>query len=306
MQQPSVSHENTDENESDIFDQATQMMVDPTPTKRISVVAQSQCLPVNTPPWTMAARLPNDAIEQFEKQKQAEREAAKEKVRKRRYLFASSSEEEDDDESDLEFDLGKPAERIARMTAIKESTSDESLEEPAVENHSKNDAKNRSDEKRPPPKKQKSNDENVEVNGPQPAKRTTRQVSVKVSREEVARHLRNHDEAVKSKKTTKAPATKTDKSNHPKTAQQENSDPTEDATDVRKSKRTKKPVRNESPAPPPAREKRTQTNAKANADTPNAGRNTRGAKKAKPNNDGDGSPNDSLVIGTVSKNCRFF
>lgn len=300
--------ENSEETDSDMFDEATQLMteVSPAPTKRISLV--TQCGPTSTPPWSMAARLPNDAIEQFVKEKQAEREATKQKLQKRSYIFSSAEEDDDDDnESDLEFDLEKPAQRMSRLSAIKENSSDGSVEETTREqNNSNHDAKKQSDYKRPPMKKQKSNDENDEV----AAKRTTRSISVKVSREEVARHLRQNEEVVKPKKNTKATVeAKIDKSNTPKSAHQKKADPKEDTMNVRKSKRTKKSITNESSPPPPSssvREKKQQKDEKSKADTSSITRNTRGAKRAKADDD-DESANvkHSPIIGFVSKTIAF-
>lgn len=298
--QPAASHENSEGQETNIFDVATQMMTEavpapvPAPVKRISMVAsQSQCEPVNTPPWSMAARLTNEAIEQYEKQKQAEREAAKQKVRKRRYLFATS-DEDDDSESDLEFDLAKPAER---MLAIKENVSEDSVEEI----HSNDSAKKQSHQvhQQQPTKKQKTNDENINVAQQQPAKRNLRQFSVKVSRDEVEKELRNRNNAGKPKESTKSNEAKGDKTKPTKSAQQKDSYPKED---VRKSKRTKKLVTHDSPPAPAAREKNQQKNDKVRAGTPNQIRNTRSANKSK--TDGDDKRTNAEqppIIGTVSK-----
>lgn len=305
--QPSVAHDSPggSGSETDVYDEATQIIADaaPAPVKRISMVAtQSQCEPANTPPWSMAARLPNEAIEQYEKQKQAE-QAAKERIRKRRYLFATS-DEDDDSESDLEFDLAKPAERISsHLPAIKENASDDSIHE----NHLKGggSAKKQSGQKQPPTKKQKANDENIDVvqQQQQPGKRQTRQLSVKVSREEVEQHLRIRDEVVKPKESAKATVAKTAKS----AAQKNDSSPKEDAADVRKSKRTKKPVTKESPPAPATRGKKPQKpDENVRADTPKQTRNTRGAKKGMADDD-DERTNDkqSPIIGTVSKTVVF-
>lgn len=287
------------------------MMTEVTPptTKQISLLATQSVEPVNTPPWSMAARLPNDAIEQFEQQKEAERKKEKQKQQKRqkrKFLFADSSDEEDEStDDDLEFDLGKPAQRISSLTSIKENVSDESIEEKTLVNHSKHDPKQRNNDKQPPVKKQKVNKENDEV-VPPPGRRTTRQVSVNVSRGEVERLMRDHGENVKPPKNTKATETKTVKSNRPKSLQsvdQKKSDSKEDTPDVRKSNRTKKSITNETP--PPVREKRLQKNEKTNVDTSSKARNKRNNRKGKADDDDDDENANAKqpppLLSTVSK-----
>lgn len=292
---PQTQTGNSEETEDEIYDMATQMMTDAAPavSKRISFLAMQSNEPANTPPWSMAARLSNDAIEQFEKQKKAElKEAAKQKLKKRRYLFNTTSDEEDDDndddDSDLEFDLGTPGARISSLSAIKENASDESVEDMTFSNHSKHNARRQNDsDKRPSSKKHKANEENVKV-VKSPAKRATRQLSVNVPRTEVDRIILSRGKKAMPKKNTKTAEMKIEKSNRPKSLEsigQKNSIAAEDAPDVRKSKRTKKSVTIESP--PPVRQRRLQKDDKSKLDTSNKVKSKRNVKRGKADGDDD-------------------
>lgn len=270
--------------------------VAPAATKRISMIATQSNKPANTPQWSMAARLPNDAIEQFEKQKEAERNAAKQKPKKRQYLFASTSDEDDDndDDDDLEFDLARPIARNPSTSAMKENASDESVEEPTVVNHSKHDYRRHTYDKRPPMKKHKANEETAKV-VQQPGKIAEQNVSVNVDRREVERLMRTHGANVKPKKNANSTETKTDKSNHPKTvrsAVRKNSDSTEDTSEVRKSTRMKKPVTKMSPSLD-VREKG------LNVDTSNKARTKRYTRKRAADDDDDEQPPPEIAV--VSK-----
>lgn len=243
-----VSAENNDPNESDIFGMATQMIDEPddlptVQTKRIPAVVTQLSQPANTPEWSMAARLSNAEIEQFEKQL-AESEAAKkkQKLKKHRFLFATSSDEEDqdDDDDDLDFDIAKPQERI-RVTTVApaKEIEEEEIEEVAT---LKRVSSNQHD-KEVPAKKPKPND----VSSATTAKILARRVSVKLSREEVRRHIAEDEAAIKPKKVSRL-ASKTSKTVETKPAkvdapeqrslrQKKTDSPT---VEVRQSKRTKK------------------------------------------------------------------
>lgn len=193
----STSPVQQDLNETDIFEQATQIMEPSTiigkaKNKRLPLI-QTQCSqPANTPEWSMAARLTNAQIEQFEKERaESETTKMKEKLKKHRYLFASSSDEDDEDDfDDLEFDLPKPTERI--VVPIRE-IKQESF---SPESNSNNNSKRVSTKPLDPTvnaKKSKSN----EI----PAKTRIRQISVKVSRKEVSKIIEDETK-MHTKKTS--------------------------------------------------------------------------------------------------------
>ncbi|XP_055310573.1 protein IWS1 homolog isoform X2 [Sitodiplosis mosellana] len=110
--------------ETEFFDMPTQVVGMPSqniPKQRLPAVLTQSSQPSLTPEWSMAARISNAAIDQFEKE-QADREAEKkrEKLRKNRYLFAAS-EDEDENEDDFDFDLALPSNPVERMSSLKES-----------------------------------------------------------------------------------------------------------------------------------------------------------------------------------------
>lgn len=243
-----------DLNGSDIFEVATQMIAEPeTPAKiqnKRGPLIVTQCSQaVNTPEWSMAARIPNAQIDQYEKER-AELEAAKkkkQKLQKHRFLFATSSDEEDenDEDEDLEFDLPKPTERIIAPSKVKEP--DEILDDNnQVDNLKRTAAKITG--QAVPAKKAKLID-------PEPAKILTRRISVKLRRGEVERHLeeearnRSKKSSRESSKSAKEAAEKKKDVREPRATRQKKLEPIGEVKEVeiRQSKRNKPTNVDESP-----------------------------------------------------------
>lgn len=176
-------HPNQDQNDSDIFNALTQMVdepINPEPNivvkkKRFAAVMSQSSQPANTPEWSIAARVSSDEIEQFQHAR-AELEAAKKKskLKKHRFLFATSSDDEDEEDDDLEFDLPKRAERIPTAGRAEKTTESDNLK--------RRSSQEEDDADESTPKKAKRNTV-------KPAKITTRQLSVRLSRDEVRRHI---------------------------------------------------------------------------------------------------------------------
>lgn len=198
-----------DLNGSDIFDMATQM-IDETEApakirnKRVPLVITQCSQAINTPEWSLVARIPNAQIDKYEKER-AELEAdkkKKQKLKKHRFLFATSSDEEDEDadDEDLEFDLPKPTERIVAPSKVKEP--EEVIDENNPMDNLKRTASKINDQV-VPAKKAKL----IELD---PAKILRRRVSVKLQRGEVERHMleeaqnRSKKSSRESRKTVKA------------------------------------------------------------------------------------------------------
>lgn len=89
-----------EENETGVFEADTQVVPEtvvrapapspapkPQPLKRIPLVLTQSSQPANTPPWSMAAMMSTEAIENFEERKKAERESAKEKLKRKKYFI---------------------------------------------------------------------------------------------------------------------------------------------------------------------------------------------------------------------------
>lgn len=140
------------------------------------------CVKSSFSEWSMAARISNAQIDQFEKE-QAVREAAKKrnKLKKHRYLFATS-EDEGESEDDLDFDLPVPN-PVERMPSLKEnqkrSKPDDCLNRPSSE--SSNDSDSFS-------KKSKPN-----IDDQIPKKIEERRLSVKLLRAEVDNYFKSEE-----------------------------------------------------------------------------------------------------------------
>lgn len=212
------------------------------PKKRFPTVCTQSSQPANTPEWSVAARLSNAQIEQYEKTLAANEAAKKKnKLKKHRFLFATSSDEEDldEDDDDLEFDLPKPTE----LVTVRKS-------EP-VEDFTANKLKRTKSEANgmEQPAKKPKQSENVTIG----SKIGTRRLSVKVSRAEVQQLIEDDARNRSNKPRTRDPIrnTESDAAKVPeqRSSRQKKSEPIKEkeSVEVRQSKRNKCPSEGESP-----------------------------------------------------------